>query len=58
MYPMNNPTNIRPGAIPAMNNRAMDCSAEAPYTISKIEGGIRKPKVPEPASVAIDLSLG
>jgi hypothetical protein len=36
---------------PAMKSRVIDTSALTPYTIMMIEGGIRRPSVPAPASV-------
>jgi hypothetical protein len=35
-----------PGRMPAANRRAIDTSAETPYTMNVIDGGIMIPRVP------------
>ena len=39
-----------PGKTPAINNLEIDTCANTPYTINIIDGGIRRPRVPEPAN--------
>ena len=48
---MNMNTSMTPGRNPAMKSRAIETSATKPYTMSMIEGGISRPRVPDPASV-------
>ncbi len=41
-----------------MKSRAIDTSAATPYTIMMIDGGMRRPRVPAPASVPMTLPSG
>jgi hypothetical protein len=43
---------------PAMKSRVIETSALTPYTIMMIDGGMRRPRVPAPASVPIVMSSG
>src|SRR5262245_27959089 len=49
---------MTPGSTPAMKSCAIDTSAITPYTIMMIDGGIRSPSVPAPASEPIAMSSG
>ena len=43
-----------PGTMAAANSLAMFCSVKMAYTTSGTDGGIRMPKVPPAASVAVE----
>ena len=58
MYPENRSASRTPGSTPAMKSCAIDTLAMTPYTIMMIDGGIRSPSVPAPASVPIVMSSG
>ena len=55
---MKRPASISPGMTPEMKRRVIETSALTPYTIMMIEGGMRSPSVPAPASVPIVMSGG
>ncbi len=50
IQPLNSTASIRPGSTPAMNSLEIDSSADTPYTIRMIEGGISSPRVAGPPS--------
>tara|TARA_B100002052_G_scaffold293329_1_gene316287 strand:+ start:292 stop:927 length:636 start_codon:yes stop_codon:yes gene_type:complete len=49
---------IIPGKIPAINNFAIDSCTVTPYIIKIIEGGINKPRVPDPAKLPSKILSG
>ena len=47
-----------PGSTPAMNSCEIDTSADTPYTIMMMDGGINRPSVLAPASVPTTMCSG